>query len=111
MQAHYMVVVEVRLREPLREAGGSAVPAPIAGYFRSVGVIAGSPDEAAAVARRIAVEADTESGWKPPPTCEIGAVEVKLSDGHDTSVADPDGVFFRSGRVFYPPKRWWEFWK
>jgi hypothetical protein len=107
MQAGYMVVVEVRLREPVRDVAGSA----IAGYFRSIGVNAGSPEEAAAIAGRVAVEPDGASGWQPPPTCEIGEVEVNRADGHDTSVADLDGVFFRGGRVFYPPKRWWEFWK
>lgn len=107
----YMVLVEVRLREPMRGAEGSAVAGTVAGYFRSIGVDAGRPEEAAGVARRVAVKPDAESGWEPPPPCEIGEVEVTLPEGHETSVAGPDGVFFRSGRVFYPPKRWWEFWK
>jgi hypothetical protein len=91
----------------MRQGDGSEVT--VGGYFRSIGVDACSPEEAAGVARRVAVEPDGESGWKPPETCAIGEVEVALSEGHDRS--GPDGVFFKSGRVFYPPKRWWQFWK
>lgn len=105
-----MVLIEVRLPEPTRQAD-SGVAGIVGGYFRSIGVEANSPEEAAAAARHVAVERDEPSGWASPTKYEIGEVEVTAAEGHDTSTVGPDGTFFKSGRIFYPAKRWWEVWK
>ena len=106
----YMVVIEVRLSAPMGQRDGGATTT-MGGYFRSIGVDANTPEEAVEAARHAAVEPDEQSDWQPLPDWEIGEVEIAAAEGHDTSLVGADGIIFRSGRVFYSAKRWWQFWK
>jgi hypothetical protein len=106
---HYNAVVRIELPD-----GWAAEMNPefrqVAGCFINIGVWAEDEESAARLGAHDALYGEPRSGWFPPQGSTVASCEIERTLVEAPEPCEP-GVVFRSGFIFYPRRRWWQFWR